>query len=1308
MKRSIYEIQNPKDYEPYFTENKFQENLIQALANMGQRLGLKGDGIKYNSFTFKDLLNNDAEVNDNLSNDNSDRIGFICLNSEGNINIGIASKNLNYNTDKNMIETNALVLNNYGNINDRLFLDNEFTLEIPVNNIEKYINQSIISNDSKYFTQIMVGKYFGYDEDDENGCEYIYNKFDIDTNKLLYAYRIFHVKETNTSDYYCLLKLQYVGENKDYINKATNYYYDYMLTLQIFDTNYLTKDSARRLKNSFIYKYICDNSKNKFNFLDKRYIDINELEYFNENDINSNSIVSLILNHPDNKYDYNPYIINYCYNTNDDVFFFASNKDTYNQMISNIAEKYGILMTERMNFIVNDIVVNYVNFMNLFNDKYYFANRRTLLLKILFSIYNKIDMMNNDGYAVNDHNYMYIPLDYKFHYISNSENEMEIYYSTNIFVNIMNLYNESDIRKILDGENIIYAYKGENKVKVYNFEIEYNTKYENIINKIQIKDLYTLPYINEEYNWCINDKDTNTSALGRDAGNPNIIITYSSNKSTDSDDSNNSKYYSILNNIYNKDKISLSDWEQKSFKISKDYFRNVEQNPVCYAFIPKITEYNIRYLYDSIIVSISNVNCLENNDYIAAYNGKYIITIWTLSDITNDVNNLLPTYVYLRDKTERDEDFAITFGTISNNVSSSDETTSKFDILLLKAKTNVTAQSVSNDNVNNWLILKNKTHNEYNSELLASQYNYINDLNFVIQYNDTIHNDSGYITYEQRNKYLGYINPNDGSAKVSVTNSAYPKYLISETNNESQDEELITETVEVNNSYLVSKTVITGQETISTDYIEDTINYNVNVYKTNNSSSDNIEKNIELNGTFNEYIFNDNIPNLDLKEILIRNSNTLNRVNILSLDSAGYVYNAYLGSSYNDDPLNRGTFHIGSNNTNINIGSDTLINEESRYNFIKHDTLSLDFDNLKLNTKKSIISNNNIWTKQVCQNKSFYSTDIRPIGTYESYDNSIFAYDNSYLVSLLSPSSSFDNIDNLKQQLLLESSYIYKEINIETTNIVNTLKTNDLILFLLNNKMVKKEEKNADSIFKRINIYTNNDNDVQALNIKDTLSLTYGLLLEKDKYVDVKLTDTTPEELIYDFEKNIPTNVNIKYSYTVNVNQVGNVKINNLGDPIKIDLDNHTISAVHYGACMVVLADKEIKDLQNIDEDVKYVVLFVNVDIQYSRTLYTCLNVNKLFKYKLGKDIDSKTVHINTKFNKLLSYDGYNYLILNNDDNIINIDENIMYYDNELSIMYYEVGDNIYINIGFERDNYTHDNIMPTKFNIIQNTVLNK
>ena len=287
------------------------------------------------------------------------------------------------------------------------------------------------------------------------------------------------------------------------------------------------------------------------------------------------------------------------------------------------------------------------------------------------------------------------------------------------------------------------------------------------------------------------------------------------------------------------------------------------------------------------------------------------------------------------------------------------------------------------------------------------------------------------------------------------------------------------------------------------------------------------------------------------------------------------------------------------------------------------------------------------------------------------------------------------------------NSYILNELG-DNININNVLNSSEVSLFLLNNLMFENENEktNKDSIFRRINIYTNNNTNTISNNaIRDALTIDYEDLMN-NYCIEYELNASKLELDISGYE-------NVNYAFIVYPNKINDEEyVNNLGDPIKIDLENKKIIAVHYGACMVVLTEKQTSfdDILENNSTGSVYILFINVNMQESITVYTCLNINKLFKYKLGKDINANGVNvkINTKFNKLLTFDNNYYLILNNEENLSNVTDSIYYYDNELTIMYYEKNNDIIINIGFERDNYGEDYQIETKFNIIQNTVLNR
>ena len=179
MKRNINLMQSNSDIDANFINQLGKEYILQALANLGQRIGIKGDGLKYGSFSFIELLNNEEETYSA-----EDYIGYLEY-VNGNAVIGV--NNIKANTDK--------ILDNLKtkNINNTLFSNREFSFTIPVNNIEKYSKNSIISNKDNILTVITVGKKIGYEDNDNNNAVLLYYKYDISTNKLIYSVKSGHV-----------------------------------------------------------------------------------------------------------------------------------------------------------------------------------------------------------------------------------------------------------------------------------------------------------------------------------------------------------------------------------------------------------------------------------------------------------------------------------------------------------------------------------------------------------------------------------------------------------------------------------------------------------------------------------------------------------------------------------------------------------------------------------------------------------------------------------------------------------------------------------------------------------------------------------------------------------------------------------------------------------------------------------------------------------------------------------------------------------------------------------------------------------
>ena len=99
-----------------------------------------------------------------------------------------------------------------------------------------------------------------------------------------------------------------------------------------------------------------------------------------------------------------------------------------------------------------------------------------------------------------------------------------------------------------------------------------------------------------------------------------------------------------------------------------------------------------------------------------------------------------------------DSNYALALGSTVNLINATnDETVENLndqDLILLKAIITQLSQERLAINENNWMIIKNKQSEEY-SAVNDNIGQYLNDLNGIIQYNDTVTLESNHITHSQ-------------------------------------------------------------------------------------------------------------------------------------------------------------------------------------------------------------------------------------------------------------------------------------------------------------------------------------------------------------------------------------------------------------------------------------------------------------------------------------------------------------------------------------------------------------------------------
>lgn len=972
MIENINLMQNEKDLA---WDKYSEEYVIQALANLGQRVGIKGDGISYKSFTFNDILTSHQFFS---SDEYIGYIEYISNTEEITDDRPLSKFKANFGIAKKSDLDNITNIDTSISINDILYFPNDLSFTIPINGVEKYSKNSICSNDGKELTFILAGKFIGYEDSDEDNTVLLYYKFDIASNRLKYLAKIFKFyEEADKSKYYCLITVKNNSYNENVLSDKYSMSINILNTSNIDSSYNIIKDNFSDL---FKYSNYNDPSKIPFNILNSDFIDIDKLEQYNDNiniNYDSNSPVAIILNS-------DIYCANNGYPTNNVSLVFDTDSNqlmcqdtlTYNNIIELYANEYKLNLDEELYFINENTNKLYYNIFQYYNEKFYLNNRSAFVKRILSKLYEKVS-----EYTYGNASRLYVPLNYEFHYICNNNNELQIYYSNNIYVTFIDI-DKLDLEEFWqNNSNLIYDYKIVDKVKTYNFEVNYNKHIEDLINTINIKEIYTMPYINASNNWSINDTDSKIQAVGKDAGNPNIIVIYNNDKENLTDS------YKVLNAVSNKKYIIGADYELKWFNVNNALFDNIFDVDIkCCAYIPVINQINFEYFKNSMIIGISDLRCLDNEDYIYNYKGSYIITLWTIEEVDTDKYEF-------KCITHENQDYALALGSTVNLLNETNDSSvgnlNDQDLILLKSIINTVAQERLAIDNNNWLILKNKQAEEYSSNTTDM---YKNDLNAVVQYNDSVILKANHIVHSQNKKYI------DNISSLSITNSLYPKYLI--TTSKVVNNEFITKLKKVNNSNIgklrESRVIVNGSQITNIESLIEELR--VGLIEEKELQNISIEEANITTSRYNEYVFNSNIPTIDLKEVFNRNVNVLNRVNIVSLDHNGQPYNSYIGTSFNES--NKNVLHIGTSKTNINVGTETLLNEIDKSKFNVHDTISIDFDNIRLNSS-NVYSKNNI-IKQYSNNGIIYNMlDIDLIGQCMT-DN----------VSLILNSHVNDNISN--------------------------------------------------------------------------------------------------------------------------------------------------------------------------------------------------------------------------------------------------------------------------------------------------------
>ena len=889
---------------PELIEDNIKNEYIQSLANLGQRVGIKNDSIKYYSFDFikcfdsfiddEDVLKYEyikANTNnfvgyiqyDNSYGYNSGKIGIIdrqnLLDREGYVNNIDISNSINQNN----------ISYSFEEIFNIKFIEEgfEFGNVVSINNINHYLDKSILKIKNNNLYTLLFGGF-----DDNQDIEVAYNIYDLSTNKAKKCLRLFSIED----GYYLFeynflinnLRIYYLNnENDGYINSDLNIY-----LLKDRLNNVEKKDIVRLINN-----LITDENDTIFDYFYNNgdYIDIKFVYDTEENTrISINNLSSQIEN---------------------------NNVDHFNEEGNSLID----LINDRTIYINNDNRDLFIKLIEYYHNNYFCKNQSTIILRILENIYESLIEENGINYEnnVNIENLdiitnrfvLYFPLDYNINYIGNKTNQFDIFYTNDIFINKINLedtvkdnlYNEDIFNNIIFSSNLFT----QSIFEVHNVKFNYNSIYNDLINYISTYFCYSLPYIDiNSTNWMVNGQDSGLTSYLLNNNLQNIMIINTFNEGT-----LKGEYLNNINNslspYFNDNDLKIVEQDvDKSIIVGES--ENAEngksiKNIKIKTALPKINKgNNSSDIYSNTLV----ISITSNIDANIDINDEFLmITIWKYNPAEGENGD----WEILKDNNTGsilDLSKFLNLGLIKQRKLNSYQYIFNYLGILLNGKRDLNSSETPNGKVK-VMVIKNDDK-ESNNELSTS-------INF----------------YNTNLSLYNNIPSGDGELK----NTGYFLKVDSETN----FKKILESNKQSNN--ITNTGTITSLEDSSEGGVS-----SVNISQTNNQT--------QSSNTTIDYIFNEDVPNIDLSETFLSNTQILNRLDFTILDEVVETndnqtdvthkkhYHTFIGPDYSDNK--RDVFCIKTSKSNKNIGTKSLIDYENINKFDKQSKLLIEFDNIEL------------------------------------------------------------------------------------------------------------------------------------------------------------------------------------------------------------------------------------------------------------------------------------------------------------------------------------------------------------------------
>jgi hypothetical protein len=581
--QNINTIQNHDDLA-YILDNS-NKYMYESLSNLGQRYSLEGDGITNHIFDIKSLLSYVPE------NDNYKLISkLVVINDKLILELYNIANNFELVYSEEIKHT----------INNSIYTDTKIQLNQKINGIDYYNENMLIYLDNSNNTLNISS--LGSDND-LGIIEMNIESYNIVNNILLESLKLININ----SDKYYLYYLRVNNENLDSKLKRGEMP-EYFLEIAKIDINYINKlyvdftHFATFIYNSIVREY----------FKEFKTITINEVYY---------EILQIGFEKEQNGN--NNYTFNVTLDDNEQQGFYS------NEVLS--------VDNNILHYIYNQYVHMYKFIFEYYCNYIYKLDNKQLNRYLIYSLY--AEFFNKSGKNMMNGFGIYLPLNYTIDYFCKNNDPFYIY-SNETPINV--LYTNKNItfeyiknffvfeNNEITNNKIILASSNEfETVVLYKFSVEYNKKFENIINAINVSELYSTPYILDDY-WVVNGIKSVYKAIGENAGNPNIIMVYTHD--INNANTNNAfipnEHYTVLTSI-NYENLNKTQWAKETVNIelqqkvnnsSDEIFRHNFLIPVN---IPE--KYNSLY-ENALIINLSHINNIADNSVLATSKRNNIIT----------------------------------------------------------------------------------------------------------------------------------------------------------------------------------------------------------------------------------------------------------------------------------------------------------------------------------------------------------------------------------------------------------------------------------------------------------------------------------------------------------------------------------------------------------------------------------------------------------------------------------------------------------------------------------------------------------